>query len=142
MRQLAAQGWMPFAFRHYVACFFVKVLLLDYRRGENHFMRHLLDGDIAQNNALWQEAASFSPLSPAQPPSFDPIAEADRLDPGGVYRDEWQPKASSPIVDWERQSELCREMYEEARSGQAAKRSIQEQIDSEVGQSFWEKTEA
>ena len=41
-----------------VGSFLTKDLHLDWRAGEAHFMRHLLDGDVAQNNGNWQWIAS------------------------------------------------------------------------------------
>jgi deoxyribodipyrimidine photo-lyase len=39
------------------ASFLAKHLLIDYRRGEAHYMKYLTDGDWAQNNAGWQWSA-------------------------------------------------------------------------------------
>lgn len=40
------------------AMFLTKDLLIDWRLGESHFMKHLIDGDFASNNGGWQWAAS------------------------------------------------------------------------------------
>ena len=45
MRQLRAIGWMPNRARMITASFLSKHLLINWRDGEAHFMRHLLDGD-------------------------------------------------------------------------------------------------
>ena len=58
MRQLAQTGWMHNRARLITACFLVKDLHIDWRRGEQHFMRYLLDGDVAQNNGNWQWISS------------------------------------------------------------------------------------
>jgi deoxyribodipyrimidine photo-lyase len=58
MRQLRATGWMHNRCRMIVASFLTKDLLIDWRWGERHFMRELVDGDLAANNGGWQWAAS------------------------------------------------------------------------------------
>jgi deoxyribodipyrimidine photo-lyase len=58
MRQLRATGWMHNRCRMIVASFLAKDLLIDWRWGERHFMRELVDGDLAANNGGWQWAAS------------------------------------------------------------------------------------
>ena len=45
MRQLAAEGWMPNRVRMVTASFLVKDLLIDWRLGERHFRRELVDGE-------------------------------------------------------------------------------------------------
>ena len=57
MRQLRATGWMPNRARMITASFLSKHLLINWRAGEAHFMRHLLDGDPAANNGGWQWTA-------------------------------------------------------------------------------------
>ncbi|HET8709872.1 MAG TPA: FAD-binding domain-containing protein, partial [Spongiibacteraceae bacterium] len=58
MRQLVLTGWMHNRLRMVCAMFLSKYLLLDWRRGEKFFMRHLIDGDLAANNGGWQWCAS------------------------------------------------------------------------------------
>jgi len=58
MRQLAQTGWMHNRLRMIVAMFLSKNLFIDWRWGERHFMRHLVDGDLATNNGGWQWSAS------------------------------------------------------------------------------------
>ena len=48
MRQLAATGWMHNRARMIVGSFLTKDLQQDWREGERHFMAHLLDGDVRQ----------------------------------------------------------------------------------------------
>ena len=51
MRELAATGWMHNRVRMITASFLVKDLLVDWRIGERHFRRELVDADVAQNPA-------------------------------------------------------------------------------------------
>ncbi|MGB2852570.1 MAG: deoxyribodipyrimidine photo-lyase [Solirubrobacterales bacterium] len=92
MRQLLAQGWMHNRVRMAVASYLTKNLLLDWRHGEAHFMRHLLDGDEAQNNGNWQWAGSVG--ADAQPyfRIFNPVRQQQRFDPDGIYVRRWLPE--------------------------------------------------
>ena len=57
MRQLTATGWLSNRARLVVASFLTRHLLMDSRIGERHFMRHLIDGDVANNRGGWQWTA-------------------------------------------------------------------------------------
>jgi deoxyribodipyrimidine photo-lyase len=94
MRQLAATGFMPNRARMIVASFLAKDLLLDWRLGEAHFMRLLLDGDPAANDGGWQWAASTG--TDAQPwfRVFDPVSQGRRFDPEGAWIRRWIPELS------------------------------------------------
>ncbi len=54
MRQLKREGWMHNRARLVVGSFLTKDLGIDWRWGERHFMRYLIDGDEANNNGNWQ----------------------------------------------------------------------------------------
>jgi len=54
MRQLRAEGWMHNRIRMVVASFLVKDLHIEWRHGGRHFMRWLVDGDLASNQHGWQ----------------------------------------------------------------------------------------
>ncbi len=86
MRQLRAEGWMHNRARLVTASFLTKHLGLDWRLGEQHFMRWLLDGDLASNNGNWQWIASVG-VDPA--PVFkrvlSPQRQQARFDPSGGY---------------------------------------------------------
>lgn len=56
-RQLLAEGFVHNRARMITASFLTKHLLLDYRRGEAHFLAYLTDADLASNNAGWQWTA-------------------------------------------------------------------------------------
>jgi deoxyribodipyrimidine photo-lyase len=102
MRQLLATGWMHNRARMIVASFLTKHLLVDWRVGESHFMRHLVDGDPASNNGGWQWAASTGTDPQPWFRIFNPTLQARRHDPDGAYVRRWLPDAASslpPIVD-------------------------------------------
>jgi deoxyribodipyrimidine photo-lyase len=93
MRELRARGWMHNRARLICASFLVKDLHIDWRRGEAHFMRWLLCGDVAQNNGNWQWVASVG-VDPA--PYFrrlyNPVLQQRRHDPRGAYVRRWVPE--------------------------------------------------
>ena len=75
MRELAATGWMPNRARLIVASFLTRHLLLDWRVGEDHFMRTLIDADLANNVGGWQWTAGVG--TDAQPwfRIFNPVLQ-------------------------------------------------------------------
>jgi deoxyribodipyrimidine photo-lyase len=92
MRQLAATGWMSNRARLVTASFLTRHLLMDYRIGERHFMRHLVDGDVANNRGGWQWTAGVG--LDAQPwfRIFNPVRQGLRFDPGGEWVRQWVPE--------------------------------------------------
>ncbi len=92
MRQLAASGWMPNRARMIAASFLAKDLLIDWRRGEAHFMSHLVDGDIASNNGGWQWTAGTGTDAAPYFRVFSPVRQGRRFDPDGAYVRRWVPE--------------------------------------------------
>lgn len=92
MRELAATGFMHNRVRMIVASFLTKDLLVDWRRGERHFARLLLDYELASNNGNWQWAASTG--CDAQPwfRIFNPVTQSRKFDPEGRYIRRWLPE--------------------------------------------------
>jgi deoxyribodipyrimidine photo-lyase len=92
MRQLLQTGWMHNRLRMIVASFLVKDLLIDWRWGEQHFARWLLDYDLAANNGGWQWAASTG--CDAQPwfRIFNPLTQSRRFDPDGDFIRRYLPE--------------------------------------------------
>lgn len=92
MRQLLETGWMHNRVRMITAMFLTKDLLLDWRLGERHFMRHLVDGDLSQNNGGWQWSASTG--TDAQPyfRVFNPFSQSRKFDEDGAYIKRWVPE--------------------------------------------------
>ncbi len=104
MRQLAATGWMHNRARLVAASFLAKDLHVDWRRGEAHFMRLLLDGDVAQNNGNWQWVASVGvDPAPMQRRLYNPELQRRRHDPDDEYARRWIPELDDgypePIVE-------------------------------------------
>jgi len=100
MRQLQAMGWMPNRARMIVASFLCKDLLIDWRKGERHFMDWLIDGDPAANNGGWQWSAGTG--TDAQPyfRIFNPTAQSEKFDPDGKYIRRWIPELRDVPVQY------------------------------------------
>ena len=89
MRQLLATGWMHNRVRMLVASFLVKDLHLPWQWGARHFMRHLIDGDLASNSHGWQWVAGTGTDAAPYFRIFNPTAQAHRFDPDGDYVRRW-----------------------------------------------------
>jgi len=84
MRQLLDEGFMHNRTRRVVASFLTKDLCIDWRLGAAHFMAHLADGDVANNQLNWQwTAGTGSDTNPHR--IFNPHRQAERFDPQGDY---------------------------------------------------------
>jgi deoxyribodipyrimidine photo-lyase len=92
MRQLLAQGWMHNRVRMVAASFLVKDLHLDWRLGARHFMRHLVDADLASNQHGWQWVAGSGTDASPYFRVFNPVAQGLRFDPRGDYVRRWVPE--------------------------------------------------
>jgi deoxyribodipyrimidine photo-lyase len=93
MRQLAATGWMHNRARMIVGSFLTKDLQQDWREGERHFMAHLLDGDVPNNNGGWQWIASTGvDPKPYFQRLFNPMTQQRRFDADGRYVRRWCPE--------------------------------------------------
>jgi deoxyribodipyrimidine photo-lyase len=91
LRQLAQEGFMHNRARMIVASFLTKDLYLDWRAGAAHFMRHLVDADVACNQLNWQWVAGTG--TGAHPYRvFNPVRQARRFDPTGSYVRRYVPE--------------------------------------------------
>ena len=92
MRELAASGWLHNRLRMVVASFLVKDLLVDWRIGERHFRRLLVDGDVPQNAGNWQWSAGTGPDAAPYFRVMNPVAQGRKFDPAGDYVRTWLPE--------------------------------------------------
>jgi deoxyribodipyrimidine photo-lyase len=91
MRQLRAEGWMHNRARLITAAFLTKHLGVDWRLGVRWFFRWLLDGDVPNNSGNWQwVAGTGNDTRPYR--RFNPIRQARRFDPDGVYVRRYLPE--------------------------------------------------
>ena len=95
MRQLGEMGWMHNRARMITASFLVKDLLVDWRLGEEWFMKHLVDGDPAANNGGWQWTAGVGTDAAPYFRIFNPILQSKKFDPHGVYIRRWLPELAN-----------------------------------------------
>jgi deoxyribodipyrimidine photo-lyase len=94
MRQLAAEGFMHNRARMTVGCFLTKDLYVDWRKGARHFWDLLSDGEIANNAGNWQWIAGTGNDTRPQR-VLNPIRQAERFDPDGIYVRRWVPELES-----------------------------------------------
>jgi deoxyribodipyrimidine photo-lyase len=94
MRQLVAEGYMHNRARLAVGSFLTKDLYIDWRRGAWHFWDHLTDGDIGNNAGNWQWVAGTGNDTRPQR-VLNPVRQAERFDPDGVYVRRWVPELAS-----------------------------------------------
>ncbi len=92
MMQLNQTGYMHNRLRMVTACFLIKDLGIDWRRGEAYFARQLNDFDLSANNGGWQWASSSG--CDAQPyfRIFNPITQSEKFDPDGKFIKRYLPQ--------------------------------------------------
>jgi deoxyribodipyrimidine photo-lyase len=95
MLQLNRTGWMHNRLRMVTACFLIKDLGIDWRRGEAYFALHLNDFDLASNNGGWQWASSSG--CDAQPyfRIFNPVTQSQKFDAQGKFIRRYLPQLKS-----------------------------------------------
>jgi deoxyribodipyrimidine photo-lyase len=102
MRQLGQEGFVPNRARMVVASFLTKDLYVNWRLGAAHFMEHLVDGDVANNQLNWQWVAGTGTDSNRHR-VFNPVTQSRRFDPAGDYIRRYVPEladVAAPAVHW------------------------------------------
>jgi deoxyribodipyrimidine photo-lyase len=92
MAQINQTGYMHNRLRMVAACFLMKDLGIDWRRGEAYFAEKLIDFDLSANNGGWQWAASSG--CDAQPyfRIFNPITQSEKFDADGKFIRRYLPQ--------------------------------------------------
>ncbi|MET0526181.1 MAG: deoxyribodipyrimidine photo-lyase [Nocardioides sp.] len=91
-RQLRHTGWMHNRVRMISASFLVKDLHIEWQHGARHFMRWLVDGDLASNQHGWQWVAGCGTDAAPYFRVFNPTTQGRRFDPDGGYVRRWIPE--------------------------------------------------
>ena len=92
MRQLRSEGWMHNRIRMITASFLVKDLHIEWRHGARHFMRWLVDADLASNQQGWQWTAGCGTDAAPYFRIFNPTVQGKRFDPHGDYVRRYVPE--------------------------------------------------
>jgi deoxyribodipyrimidine photo-lyase len=92
MAQINQTGYMHNRLRMVTACFLIKDLGIDWRRGEAYFAEKLIDFDLSANNGGWQWASSSG--CDAQPyfRIFNPITQSEKFDTDGRFIRRYLPQ--------------------------------------------------
>jgi deoxyribodipyrimidine photo-lyase len=119
MRELDQTGFMHNRVRMITASFLTKHLLIDWRWGESHFAKKLLDYDLAANNGGWQWAAGCGCDAAPYFRVFNPYLQTEKFDPERKYIARWVPEWNDPgypqpIVDHTFARERCLAAYAKA----------------------------
>jgi deoxyribodipyrimidine photo-lyase len=105
MRQMNETGYMHNRVRMIVASFLVKVLLLDWRWGEQYFSQQLTDIDIASNNGNWQGISGTGVDMKPYFRDMNPWIQSSKFDSEAEYIKKWVPELkevpSSAIHKWD-----------------------------------------
>lgn len=128
MRQLLAEGWMHNRLRMVTASFLIKDLHLPWQWGARWFMRHLVDGDMANNQLGWQWVAGCGTDAAPYFRIFNPVTQGRKFDPDGTYIRRYVPELRdvpdphdpgilapdypAPIVDHARERDVALQRFQ------------------------------
>ena len=95
MRELWQTGWMHNRVRMIVASFLTKNLRQHWLHGARWFWDTLVDADLANNTLGWQWVAGCGADAAPYFRVFNPVTQAKRFDPDGVYLRRWLPELAT-----------------------------------------------
>jgi deoxyribodipyrimidine photo-lyase len=99
-RQLIREGFVHNRARMIAASFLVKHLRQHYRRGEQHYLKYLVDGDWAQNNFGWQWSAGCGVGAQPYFRVMNPVSQAEKFDAEGGYVRRYVPELGRLPVEF------------------------------------------
>jgi deoxyribodipyrimidine photo-lyase len=97
MRQLNKTGWMHNRARMIVACFLVKIIGINWKKGEQYFAQTLVDYDPYNNNGGWQWVAGTGTDSQPYFRYLNPWSQSIKFDKDCEYIKEWVPELKNVI---------------------------------------------
>lgn len=98
MRELWHTGWMHNRVRMIVGSFLTKNLRQHWQHGARWFWDTLVDADLASNTLGWQWVAGCGADAAPYFRVFNPVTQAKRFDPEGLYLRRWLPElADAPL---------------------------------------------
>lgn len=104
MRQLNQTGYMHNRCRLLVANFLIKLLGVNWKKGEYYFAQQLVDYDPNQNNGNWQWVAGSGAVSEQSTRIYNPWTQTRKIDPKCEYIKRWLPELEdvpeSDIFKW------------------------------------------
>ena len=94
MRELNVTGYMHNRGRLIVSNFLIRLMHIDWKKGEHYFAKVLYDYDPAQNNLGWQTgAATILAISrPLAQTILNPWIQSANFDKAGIYIKKWLPE--------------------------------------------------
>jgi deoxyribodipyrimidine photo-lyase len=92
MRELWHTGWMHNRVRMIVGSFLTKNLRQHWQHGARWFWDTLVDADLASNTLGWQWVAGCGADAAPYFRVFNPVTQAKRFDPEGLYLRRWLPE--------------------------------------------------
>lgn len=115
MNQLLQTGFMHNRGRMIVASFLSKHLLIDWRKGEAFFARHLTDFELSSNNGGWQWAAGSGCDAVPYFRIFNPYEQTRKFDPELKYINKWNGGTGmTPMIEHNIARERCLSVYKKA----------------------------
>lgn len=130
MRQLNITGYMHNRARLITSNFLIKILLIDWRKGEKYYATKLIDYDPSVNNGNWQWSSSSGADSQPYFRIFNPWLQSEKYDKNCEYIKKWIPELKNvennkihkwykfynneyikPIVDYKKQKIKSIKMY-------------------------------
>lgn len=105
MRELWHTGWIHNRVRMIVASYLTKHMRIHWRHGARWFWDTLVDADLANNTQGWQWTAGTGADAAPYFRVFNPVLQAQKFDPQGVYIAHWVPElaglpAAARIQPW------------------------------------------
>lgn len=98
MRALKKTGWLNFRMRAMSASFHSYILKIWWKKGADHFYRHLMDADVAINYYQWQMQSGLLGVHANR--IYNPIKQVEDNDPDGEFIRKYVPELENIPVKY------------------------------------------